>query len=321
MTKLLLKTIDLNAPTQLRKRKESQLHVEDLAFAYADNGEYKEMPVVGLIKGSDVLVPIDGFHRLRAIEWLASDDFKKMDDTPDVSHIDLETVDVEVVRFDTIGEAIIAAAGVNATHGMKRQVGDVATAIAAIIEVEKMQFMLTNYTLNKHAIMKAVNCSASSYDRESKEQRRNLVKQRNFDIRAMSAEGKSQRNIAACVGCDQATVWKVLGDGKTSVTQIHQSEEPELEGDGKTSVTQIHQSEDGEPTSVFTHATSVTPVENPWEDTETPAAVNTSTNAVAIIEVPATPETSSSIISMFNTLGQAEKDELLLILSDLAETF
>jgi hypothetical protein len=88
----------------------------------------------------------------------------------------------------------------------------------------------------------------------------------------MFAEGKSQRSIAGCIGCDRTVVSKVLDGGKTQTAQNHQSEEPKLEGEQKTQTAQTDETiQSEEPTSVFTHATSVTPVENPWEDTETPS--------------------------------------------------
>ena len=206
MTKVLLNTIDLQAPTQLRVLRESMNHVRDLAFTYADKGKFTELPLVAKIKGSDMLVPIDGFHRLHAIQWLSSDEFKKMGDTPDVSQLDLTVVDIEFTEFDTIGEAIIAAAGVNATHGMKRKKGDIANAIAAILQVEKMMFMVNKYKLNKRVIMATVNCSVRTYEQQTIILRGRLQAQRDLDILDMHDEGNSLREIAAIVGVDHTTV-------------------------------------------------------------------------------------------------------------------
>jgi transcriptional regulator with XRE-family HTH domain len=276
MTKVLLNTIDLNAPTQLREMKESQHHVRDLAYVYADNGEFMELPWVGMIKGSDILVPIDGFHRLRAVAYLSSDEFTKIEDAPDVSHLDLEVVNVRITQFANMGEAIIAAAGVNATHGMKRKSGDIATAIAAIIEVEKMMFMETNYKLNKRVIMRTVNCSTTSYNRETKDLRSNLLKQRNFDMRGLYAGGMSQRDIAACVGVDQKTVSNIIGEEFEPMVETPQEDgsglgtqfEPLVETakeDGSEEFEPMVETPQEEFSSIFRHVTSVVPIENPWK--------------------------------------------------------
>jgi hypothetical protein len=330
MTKVLLNTIDLNAPTQLREMKESQHHVRELAHVYADNGEFLELPWVGMIKGSDVLVPIDGFHRLRAIAYLSSDEFTKIEDAPNVSHLDLEVVNVKITQFANMGEAIIAAAGVNATHGMKRKSGDIATAIAAIIKVEKMMFMETNYKLNKRVIMATVNCSTTSYNRETKDLRSNLLKQRNFDMRKFYAEGMSQRDIAACVGVDQATVARLLGDAFEPLVEMHQEDGSGL-GDAFEPLVEMHQEDESvkfeplvetvqeESSSIFRHVTSVVPIENPWGPKKTPTTIEDEPAVISAVTLDT--NTSQSIIKMFNTLGHIEKDELLLILSDMAENF
>ncbi|ASP48215.1 helix-turn-helix domain-containing protein [Cognaticolwellia beringensis] len=257
MTKVLLNTINLQAPTQLRETKESQLHIEDLAYSYIDTGEFTELPWVGRINGGDVLVPIDGFHRLHAVEWLASDEYQALPDAPSVAHLDLTQVEVRITTFATMTEAIIAAAGVNSTHGMKRKNGDIGNAIKAILEVEPMMFMHNPYKLNKDAIMAAVRCSTSHYSRETAQIRRNLEGQRDLDIQRMLEEGKSQRDIAGCTGCTQSTVARIskeLQKGADSVEMHH------VESDND-------ESDDGEETpTVFTHMTSVTPVEDPWAD-------------------------------------------------------
>jgi hypothetical protein len=262
MSTVELSTINLQAPTQLRLMKESQLHIEELAFAYADKGEFTELPWVGRIAGSDVLVPIDGFHRLHAIEWLGSDEFKKYEGAPDISHINTCVAKVRITDFPNIGMAIVSAAGVNGAHGMKRKVGDIATAIEAILKVERRMFMIGDYKLDKEHIMRIVNCSATSYTTETEKMRGNLTSQRNFDIRAMNDEGMSQRDIAEKVGCGQKTVSRLLGDeGESNERSVKMTQEGE---ENERSVEIPHPEEEEDTTSVFTHCTSVEPVANPW---------------------------------------------------------
>jgi DNA-binding XRE family transcriptional regulator len=241
------------------------------------------------------------------------DEFNKIEDAPDVSHLDLEVVNVRITQFDNIGEAIIAAAGVNATHGMKRKSGDIATAIAAIIKVEKMMFMETNYKLNKRVIMRTVNCSTTSYNRETKDLRSNLLKQRNFDMRKFYADGMSQRDIGACVGVDHKTVSNILGGEFEPMVETAKE-------DGSGEFEPMVEIPQEESSSIFRHVTSVVPIENPWGPKKTPTTTIEDEPAV-ISAVTLDTNTSQSIIKMFNTLGHIEKDELLLILSDMAENF
>jgi hypothetical protein len=320
---------------------ESQLHVEDLAMSYVDTGKFLELPKVGLIKGDKILVPIDGFHRLHAVKWLASDDFKTFPDAPDVSHLDLTIVEVEIVEFNTIGEAIIAASGVNSDHGMKRKAGDIGTAIAAILEVEPMMFMENKYKLNKRVIMETVKCSSTSYVKETLEMRSKLTSSRNMTIRRLHEEGRSQRDIAGIVGVDHTTVAKIVSGGNYPCVKIHQEEPSENTGDQNTPVAQIAQ----EPLSAFVHATSVDPILNPFaNDNDLTNRVNevvqtlfTDTTPLTmygidgdkideVVEAITTKATSKSnvpeeIIKMFNTLPKAQQDEVLLILSDIATEF
>jgi hypothetical protein len=264
MTKVLLNTINLQAPTQLRMMGESQLHIEDLAMSYVETGKFRELPKVGLIKGDKILVPIDGFHRLHAVKWLASDDFKTFPDAPDVSHLDLTIVEVEIVEFNTIGEAIIAASGVNSDHGMKRKAGDIGTAIAAILEVEPMMFMENKYKLNQRVIMETVKCSAASYRRETAKIREDYKNTRDTKIVELHEAGRSLRDIAGIVGIHHSTVEQLVGVGKCSVSEIRQEEPSENTGDNKCSVSESYQQE--EPLSAFVHATSVDPILNPFGD-------------------------------------------------------
>lgn len=71
MNTIALSKINLKAPTQLRSSGENMSHVEDLAHSFADTGSFKELPWVALIKDTNEYVPIDGFHRLTALQWLA----------------------------------------------------------------------------------------------------------------------------------------------------------------------------------------------------------------------------------------------------------
>jgi hypothetical protein len=323
MTQVLLNTINLQAPTQLRQMKESQLHIEDLALAYADKGEFTDLPWVGRIAGSDVLVPIDGFHRLHAVEWLSSDEFAKYEDAPDVSHINLTVVKVRLTDFNNIGEAIVKAAGVNSTHGMKRKKGDIATAIAAILKVEPKMFMKDDYKLDKAMIMQTINCSATSYTRETEKLRGNLTSQRNFDMRAMNDEDMSQREIADIVGVSVGTVNTVLGVQNKPLVKTEHEENLEADGVQNKPLVKTEHSDDQEEdtTSVFTHCTAVEPVENPWGP-ETESEVSNVEEAPAVVSAEVTNTSASqSIITMFNTLGPTEKDELLLILSDMSSEF
>lgn len=326
MSHVALNTINLQAPTQLREMKESQLHIEDLALAYADKGEFTELPWVGRIAGSDVLVPIDGFHRLHAIEWLSSDEFAKYEDAPDVSHLNLSVVEVRLTDFNNMGEAIVKAAGVNSTHGMKRKKGDIATAIAAILKVEPKMFMKDDYKLDKAMIMQTINCSSTSYTRETEKLRGNLTSQRNFDIRAMNDEGMSQREIAEKVDVSLRTVSSTVGDEGTQKNPTVISaypEDQEVVGGEKCPMVKTHHSEDQEEdtTSVFTHCTAVEPVENPWGP-KTESEVSNVEEAPVVVSAEVTNTSASqSIITMFNTLGPTEKDELLLILSDMSSEF
>ena len=158
MKNIQLSKINLKAPTQLRLLENSQ-HIEELAYAYAEKGKFLELPWVALVKETNEFVPIDGFHRLMAVEWLRDSDMQTESNT--------EVVEIRYSEFDTMAEAIIAAAGVNATHGLKRQYGDVGNAIRTILDIDRIRFMESKFKLNKAAIMAAVNCSTRTYERET----------------------------------------------------------------------------------------------------------------------------------------------------------
>ena len=223
MTNIKLNTIDLQAPTQLRQTKESQKHIIDLAFAYAEEGSFKEAPWVGMLKDTGALVPIDGFHRLHAIEWLSSDEYKSFPESVDVSHLDLTNVEVRLTEFENLSEAIITAAGVNATHGLKRKLGDISHAISAILDVDPSRFMLNSYKLDKASIMATVNCSSRTYETETKLIRDDLVKQRNFDIRTLHEEGKSVREIEEILKVSKSVISRVVVP-ETQSAQMGQEE-------------------------------------------------------------------------------------------------
>ena len=260
MTTIAMNTIDLHAATQLRATKESQKHIEELAFAFAEKGEYQELPWVGHIIGSNKYVPIDGFHRLQAVDWLDSEEYSKLDDVPPINHLDLKRVEVRLTEFKTMAEAIIAAAGVNATHGLKRQRGDIKNAIEAILEADRMRFMDGKYKLNKKAILSVVSCSSRMYEVETKEIRTRLREQRDLRILTLHDDGKSQREIANTVGASLTAINRLI-TGHVPKTQDAQTEHLGSEGVPKTQDAQTEQEQEA---SVFTHITTAEVVDNPW---------------------------------------------------------
>ncbi|RZP35197.1 MAG: hypothetical protein EVA22_06350 [Alteromonas sp.] len=188
MNTIALSKINLKAPTQLRCSGEDTTHVEDLAHSFADTGSFKELPWVALIKGTNEYVPIDGFHRLTALQWLA-----EQEDTE--CQVDLDNVSVRLTEFETMAEAIVAAAGVNASHGLKRKSTDIQNAIQKLLEVDRIGFSKTKYTLDSEAIMKVFNCSSATYRRATEEIRKELTEARDFEVKRLNYEGISQREI------------------------------------------------------------------------------------------------------------------------------
>ena len=176
MNTIALSKINLDAPTQLRALGEDMTHVKDLAYSYADTGTFTELPWVALIKETGEYVPIDGFHRLNAIDWLT-----KQNEIP--VEVDLENVAIRYSEFATMADAIIAAAGVNANHGLKRKSTDIQNAIQKLLEVNRIGFSKTKYTLDSDAIMKVVNCSSATYRRATEEIRKELTDARDFDVK------------------------------------------------------------------------------------------------------------------------------------------
>ena len=235
MNTIALSKINLKAPTQLRSSGEDMTHVEDLAHSFADTGSFKELPWVALIKDTNEYVPIDGFHRLTALQWLAEHE--------DIEcQVDLDNVSVRLSEFDTMPEAIVAAAGVNANHGLKRKSTDIHNAIQKLLEVDRIGFSKTKYTLDREAIMKVVNCSSATYRRATEEIRKELTDARDFVVKRLDYEGISQREIQQRTGVPQKTISRILSESKRSVSKMTQSHVDDLQSlddqkrhDGKTS--------------------------------------------------------------------------------------
>ncbi len=277
MNSIALSQVNLQAPTQLRLM-ENQAHIEELAHVYADRGSFHELPWVAYVAETNEYVPIDGFHRLMAIEWLHNQNDIQTD-------ANTEEVEIRYSEFDTMSEAIIAAAGVNATHGLKRQKGDIQNAIRTLLEVDRIGFMENKFKLNKKKIMATVKCSARTYEQETRIIRNELEAARNIAIDTLALEGISQREIAQRVGCDQKTVSNILREENTHSAQIPQSDSNThstqmSQGEENTHDAQITQSdapnthdaqtgqEDEQEPSVFNHITTATVAANPWAEFE-----------------------------------------------------
>jgi len=295
MNTIALSKINLKAPTQLRSLGEDMNHVEDLAHSYADTGSFRELPWVGLIKDTNEYVPIDGFHRLTALKWLAEQEEIEC-------HVDLNNVSVRLTEFDTMAEAIVAAAGVNANHGLKRKSTDIQNAIQKLLEVDRIGFSKNKFTLDSEAIMKAVKCSSATYRRATEEIRKELTDARDFEVKRLNYEGISQREIQLRTGVSQKTISRILSESKRSLSNMTQNEseskahnaemtqgeekssdfkipqgEPnahnaemaqaenmEIEGDSKAHNAEMGQAESEEEPSVFNHITSANVAEDPW---------------------------------------------------------
>lgn len=198
-----LSLIDLNAPTQLRM--ESQGHIDDLAASYEDTGCFHTLPLLATVTGEEFYVPLDGFHRLKAVESL-----------------NVANTECALIHLDTMDDAIIYAAGVNSDHGKKRESGDIANCINKILEVAPERFMESEFKLNKKAIMEVVKCSDRYYTQLSKEARDNLTASRNLKIRTLASEGLSQRAIADELSVDQKTICTVLAEEKRPMAKTPQ---------------------------------------------------------------------------------------------------
>ena len=218
MNTISLSKINLEAPTQLRALGEDMTHVKDLAYSFADTGTFNELPWVALVQETGEYVPIDGFHRLNAIDWLTKQNEIPVD-------VDLENVAIRYSEFATMADAIVAAAGVNANHGLKRKSSDIHSTIRKLLEVDRIRFLKDKYTLDKKEIMDVVKCSSATYRRATEEVRGELTRSRNFAITTMDSEGLPQREIAKRVGCNVATVSRLLNEqsvAKRSVSKMVQ---------------------------------------------------------------------------------------------------
>ena len=235
MNTIALSKINLKAPTQLWSSGEDMSHVEDLAHSFADTGSFKELPWVALIKDTNEYVPIDGFHRLTALQWLAEHE--------DIEcQVDLDNVSVRLSEFDTMPEAIVAAAGVNANHGLKRKSTDIHNAIQKLLEVDRIGFSKTKYTLDSEAIMKVVNCSSATYRRATEEIRKELTDARDFEVKRLDYEGISQREIQQRTGVPQKTISRILSESKRSVSKMTHDETLDGLGEQKRHSAKITQS-------------------------------------------------------------------------------
>ncbi|AGP80799.1 hypothetical protein I533_04040 [Alteromonas mediterranea MED64] len=267
MNTIALSKINLDAPTQLRALGEDMTHVKDLAYSYADTGTFTELPWVALIKETGEYVPIDGFHRLNALKWLAIQDEM-------TTSVDYYNVAIRYSEFETMAEAIVAAAGVNAKHGLKRKKGDIQNTIRKLLEVDRIGFMKNKYQLDKKKIMEVVGCSDRMYRQESQSIRDDLDIARNLEVKRLyNEEMLSHREIAKRVGCDHKTVGNILGgekrhDAKIPQSKNEQQEEPHEENNDTNSSTGSTEETPEEQSSVFAHITEAKVAECPWDDVE-----------------------------------------------------
>jgi len=266
MNTISLSKINLEAPTQLRALGEDMTHVKDLAYSFADTGIFNELPWVGYVEETKEYVPIDGFHRLNAIDWLTKQNEVQVE-------VDVENVAIRYSEFETMAEAIVAAAGVNANHGLKRKKGDIQNTIRKLLEVDRIGFMKNKYQLDKKRILEVVGCSDRVYEVESKSIRGSLLADRNMAIDKLNTEGLSHREIAERIGVTHGTVQNVLGGQKAHNAEISQSENeqqevsPEENNDSNIDTDSSIETPEEQP-SVFAHITEAKVAECPWDDVE-----------------------------------------------------
>lgn len=301
MNTINLSKVNLHAATQLRLM-EDQTHIEELAHAYADNGSFHELPWVALVKETNEYVPIDGFHRLMAVEWLHNQSDIQTD-------ANTEVVAIRYSEFDTMADAIVAAAGVNATHGLKRKKGDIANAIRTIIEVDAIRFMKSKYKLNQKAIMEVVNCSRQAFTQETLEIRKRLEAARNNAVKELASKGISQREVASRVGCDEKTVRNILRaeNGHNGENPQSKIEQPEV-----TPEEPVEETQEEDP-SVFNHITSASVAECPWAEYEKEEEVATDPSE-------ATPKAKSNV-NRKETMSDHDLAKLLDELTDRQRDF
>ncbi|KHT58985.1 hypothetical protein RJ44_11710 [Alteromonas macleodii] len=261
MNTISLSKIKLEAPTQLRALGEDMTHVKDLAYSFADTGTFNELPWVGYVEETKEYVPIDGFHRLNAIDWLTKQNEIQV-------QVDVENVAIRYSEFTTMADAIVAAAGVNANHGLKRKSSDIHSTIRKLLEVDRMRFLKDKYTLDKKEIMSVVKCSSATYKRATEEVRGELTRSRDFRITTLSDEGLTQAEIAKRIGCGQTTVSGIL-KRKSSVSLSAKPVNEQQEGISReTPATPDDTDTTEEQSSVFAHITEASVAECPWDDVE-----------------------------------------------------
>lgn len=163
-----------------------------------------------------------------------------------------------------MADAIIAAAGVNATHGLKRKKGDLEKAILMLLEVDRIRFMENKYKLNRDEIMKVTNCSRQTFQNVTAALRKDLKIARELDIVKLDGEGVSQREIAKRVGVVLSTVQSILGDRKRHDGKIGHSENEQQEVSSEENAEEAPE----EQPSVFAHITEAKVAECPWDDVE-----------------------------------------------------
>lgn len=285
MNTIALSKINLEAPTQLRALGESMSHIEELAHSFADTGSFNELPWVALVQETGEYVPIDGFHRLNAIDWLT-----KQNEIP--VEVDLENVAIRYSEFATMADAIIAAAGVNATHGLKRKKGDLEKAITMLLEVDRIRFMENKYTLNRDEIMKVTNCSRQTFQNVTAALRQDLKIARELDIVNLDAKGFSQREIAHRTDSSAMTVNRVLSvtkchDGKMVQSKNEQQEVSPEENTNSNAAPDSTEEAPEEQPSVFAHITEASVAECPWDDVEEDVEVQEDTTGPSFSETNA----------------------------------
>jgi hypothetical protein len=160
--------------------------------------------------------------------------------------------------------------------------------------------MLNSYKLDKKAIMSTVNCSSRSYEVETKVIRDDVVKQRNFDIRALHEEGKSLREIEEILNVSKSVISRVV----VPETQSAQMGQVEYLSVPETQSAQMGQEEP----SILSHVTAAEEVSDPWED-DTPE------------EPLHTPSSLDTLISMFKALDMKTQEHALNILNDMSLDF
>ena len=227
---------------------------------------------------------------MRAIKWLSEQN------DIDASNVNVNEVAIRFSEFDTMADAIIAAAGVNASHGLKRQRGDIKNAIRSMLEVNRIRFMTDKFTLNADEIIKVVNCSRSAYERETKEIRQELTSFRDYSLQELRSEGYSTHEISLRTGVPLSTVKRILACGsKTDDAEMSQNKDQgaldtnfnyngvnvqseerieDVENFGYDSESSENDSEE----TAFTHITTAVAIANPWDEIEKNSVMKSKAN-------------------------------------------